>query len=468
MKKIMSFLLVFILAPVVVGAENISPEFQYEQEYNKYQQEIEKNQQLVAENQQMKEEYEKKLEEYQNQLNKYDQDSAEYDQKLKEYEQAKIEYQKKLDAYNESLKNLDDVINLAPGGIDTPIAKNLHLPANGSPVINVYDANDKLIASKMYDDINSTDYIKATLNVNDNTSIRVDYIYNQGDVKTDVSYHNTTISKISQTVTLDPSSLMTWGGITEPQKFYEIFVGPKFGFKFSPIIYDDINNVCFFLVGESAKQSTNPLSLDSIFDVKIQLYDTNNQLVNIEDGFPLQFVNDSFKHVTSTIYNHGQKVQRQTFGYIQATNTTFNPIKSSVIAQNNGIYYPTTTTNNNNNKAGFYLSSGTEYNYTYHEKIIDEESVLYCRGGTLGNYIGESSYVKDYLDYTPVEKPELPIEPRKPVFPTKPEEPKYHVIIDPIPPVRPETVSTGSDNLVITLASTIIIASAILLYRRTR
>lgn len=60
MKKIMSFLLVFILAPVVVGANNISPEFQYEQEYNKYQQEIEKNQQLVAENQQMKEEYEKK------------------------------------------------------------------------------------------------------------------------------------------------------------------------------------------------------------------------------------------------------------------------------------------------------------------------------------------------------------------------------------------------------------------------
>lgn len=455
MKKIMSFLLVFILAPVVVGANNISPEFQYEQEYNKYQQEIEKNQQLVAENQQMKEEYEKKLEEYQNQLNQYDQDSAEYDQKKAEYEQAKIEYQKKLDAYNESLKNLDDVINLAPGGIDTPIAKNLHLPANGSPIINVYGANDELIASKMYDDINSTDYIWAGAD-NVNRSVRVDYIYNQGNVKTDASYHNTTISKISQTVTLDPSSSYTdKDGITSPSSWYSIVLGPKFGFKFMPAMWDD-GDV------QGCSLGLDQESLDSVFDVKIQLYDTNDQLINIEDGFPLQFVNDSFKHFTSTVDAYGEEVQLQTFGYIQATNATFNPIKSSVIAQNNGIYYPTTTTNNNNNKAGFYLSSGTEYNYTYHEKIIASKGIAIC------DYIGESSYVKDYLDYTPVEKPELPIEPRKPVFPTKPEEPKYHVIVDPIPPVRPETVSTGSDNLVITLASTIIITSAILLYRRTR
>lgn len=455
MKKIMSFLLVFILAPVVVGAKNISPEFQYEQEYNKYQQEIEKNQQLVAENQQMKEEYEKKLEEYQNQLNQYDQDSAEYDQKKAEYEQAKIEYQKKLDAYNESLKNLDDVINLAPGGIDTPIAKNLHLPANGSPIINVYDANDELIASKMYDDINSTDYITEVVYSQGKNSVRVDYIYNQGNVKTDAFYHNTTISKISQTVTLDPSSSYTdEHGITEPYEHYAIAVGPKFGYKFVPVIWGDDPPSCPLGIGQE--------SLDSVFDVKIQLYDTNDQLINIEDGFPLQFVNDSFKHFTSTVDYYGEEVQLQTFGYIQATNATFNPIKSSVITQNNGIYYPTTTTNNNNNKAGFYLSSGTEYNYTYHEKFIASKGQAIC------NYIGESSYVKDYLDYTPVEKPELPIEPRKPVFPTKPEEPKYHVIIDPIPPIRPETVSTGSDNLVITLASTIIIASAILLYRRTR
>lgn len=457
MKKIMYFLLVFILAPVVVGANNISPEFQYEQEYNKYQQEIEKNQQLVAENQQMKEEYEKKLEEYQNQLNQYDQDSAEYDQKKAEYEQAKIEYQKKLDAYNESLKNLDDVINLVPGGIDTPIAKNLHLPANGSFTINVYDANDKLIASKMYDDINSTDYIKVCLK-SINKSIRVDYIYNQGEVKTDATYHNTTISKISQTVTLDPSSSVTYkDGTTGHYDAYTILVGPKFGYKFAPrwVYWDDGR----FREGENITNS-DPLSLDSVFNTKIQLYDTNNQLINIEDGFPLQFVNDSFKNFTSTINYNGRKAQRETFGYISATNATFNPIKSSVIAQNKGIYYPTTTTNNNNNKAGFYISSGTEFNYTYHEKVTDDIS--------LPNYIGESSYVKDYLDYTPVEKPELPIEPRKPVFPTKPEEPKYHVIIDPIPPVRPETVSTGSDNLVITLALTIIIASSILLYRRTR
>lgn len=465
MKKIMSFLLVFILAPVVVGANNISPEFQYEQEYNKYQQEIEKNQQLVAENQQMKEEYEKKLEEYQNQLNQYDQDSAEYDQKKAEYEQAKIEYQKKLDAYNESLKNLDDVINLAPGGIDTPIAKNLHLPANGSPIINVYDANDELIASKMYDDINSTDYIYTSVEIvqDDNLvqkSVRVDYIYNQGNVKTDASYHNTTISKISQTVTLDPSStpIKEFGPPENPSTglWYGIAFGPKFGFKFSPAAWDDGggDGGCPLDVGQQ--------SVDSVFDVKIQLYDTNDQLIDIEDGFPLQFVNDSFKHFSSTIDRYGQEVQLQTFGYIQATNATFNPIKSSVIAQNNGIYYPTTTTNNNNNKAGFYISSGTEFNYTYHEKFIASSGLAIC------GYIGESSYVKDYLDYTPVEKPELPIEPRKPVFPTKPEEPKYHVIVDPIPPIRPETVSTGSDNLVITLASTIIIASAILLYRRTR
>lgn len=306
----------------------------------------------------------------------------------------------------------------------------------------------------MYDDINSTDYITQLVYPEQN-SVRVDYIYNQGNVKTDASYHNTTISKISQTVTLDPSSSYTdEDGITSPYESYAISVGPKFGYKFEPVMWNDSPPSC--------PLGSDPGSLDSVFDVKIQLYDTNDQLIDIEDGFPLQFVNDSFKHFTSTIDDYGQEIQLQTFGYIQATNATFNPIKSSVIAQNNGIYYPTTTTNNNNNKAGFYISSGTEFNYTYHEKFIASEGSAIC------DYIGESSYVKDYLDYTPVEKPELPIEPRKPVFPTKPEEPKYHVIIDPIPPIRPETVSTGSDNLVITLASTIIIASAILLYRRTR
>ena len=264
-------------------------------------------------------------------------------------------------------------------------------------------------------------------------------------------------------MTLDSSSSFTdTTGKTTPQEFYGIFVGPKFGYKFTPVFWDDD---CRLRGG--SKQVYSPVSLDSVFNTKIQLYDTNNQLINIEDGFPLQFVNDSFKNFTSTIEENGHKVQRETFGYIQTTNATFNPIKSSVIAQNNGIYYPTTTTNNNNNKAGFYISSGTEFNYTYHEKITDDGFWYVC-SGYFPEYIGESSYVKDYLDYTPVEKPEFPIEPRKPVFPTKPEEPKYHVIVDPIPPVRPETVSTGSDNLVITLSSTIIIASAILLYRRNR
>lgn len=155
-------------------------------------------------------------------------------------------------------------------------------------------------------------------------------------------------------MSLDPSSSYSLRDYpVETIEDYAISFGPKFGYKFKPGFFEDGGLPC---APPRPKTINNPFTLDSVFNTKVQLYDTNNQLINIEDGFPLQFVNDSFKNLTSTTHYFGNEAKRETFGYIQTTNATFNPIKSSVIAQNNGIYYPTTTTNNNNNKAGFYIS----------------------------------------------------------------------------------------------------------------